>query len=601
MHSFNYLANRIEQASLSLIGRGTVYDQIAELCSQFRKQCESIIDSRGTDLPSLAIVGAKGQGKTWIARQFIRNSSVAALLPSGVLSDEATTKMYWIGPHVPEGLDNQKEIYVPCQPDSMIPLRQPYMLLDTPGITDDDRDAARIAKEAMSLSPVKFLVVRRDQLRGAIIGSLALFTEGAICIPVVNCVPPLEVNDWKADSDWVPNESLAKDLETFKSSLQRLAPETRFLSPILVEDWESTGDEGRASRRLQSLVYARLAGESLESLAATRANRLAASEQRLKTKVAAVLQSQIPTLAQAMRRLQSEAESVPGQALEAVLGSPTILQAAIRSRMRAHFVTETGLIWFPYRTVASVLGVTSGAWDRLLLSFAGSVPSIFGTFLAWAKNMRVASDANRELSEGIRQRIEQQLQDRLEPVQAAFYRSVSRIGGDRGVAKDHPEESRIRITGIEELQSQARTTFEWCVDRAQPSRWSLQLAALLGCLLFWGMLLGPVLAVYKHYFLASAEAFALKSETASLEAFHLNPSLLFASLMLSLFPLLIYSMIVFSIFQRSSKVKRIAQHVIAEEHKLLANLKQTGVVRLYFDDPMLDNAEFLVNLTAEGE
>jgi hypothetical protein len=267
--------------------------------------------------------------------------------------------------------------------------------------------------------------------------------------------------------------------------------------------------------------------------------------------------------------------------------------------MRAHFVTETGLIWFPYRTVVSVLGVTSGAWDRLLLSFAGSVPSIFGTFLAWAKNMRVASDANRELNEGIRQRIEQQLHDRLEPVQAAFYRSVSRIGGDRGPTKDHPEQSRLRITGIEELQSQARTTFEWCVDRAQPSRWSLQLAGLVGCLLFWGMLLGPVLAVYKHYLLASAEAFALKSETSSLEAFHLNPSLLFASLMLSLFPLLIYSMIVFSIFQRSSKVKRIGQHVIAEEHKLLENLKQTGVVRLYFDDPMLDNAEFLVNLTSQ--
>ncbi|MCU0712984.1 MAG: hypothetical protein MUC43_13065 [Pirellula sp.] len=598
MHSFHYLANRIEQSSLSLIGRGPICDQINELCVQFRTQCESIVNSRGTDLPSLAIVGAKGQGKTWVARQFIKNASVAALLPSGVLSNEATTKMYWIGPHVPEGLDNQKEIYIPCQSESMIPLRQPYMLLDTPGITDDDRDAARIAKEAMSLSPVKLLVVRRDQLRGAILGSLALFTEGAICIPVVNCVPRLEVNEWNTESDCVPTESLAKDLETFKSSLQRLAPETRFLPPILVEDWEATGDEGRASRRLQSLIYSRLASESLESLAATRTNRLAAAEQRLKTKVAAVLHSQIPTLAQAMRRLQSEAESVPGQALEAVLGSPTILQAAIRSRMRAHFVTETGLIWFPYRTVVSVLGVTSGAWDRLLLSFAGSVPSIFGTFLAWAKNMRATSDANRELNEGIRQRIEQQLHDRLEPVQAAFYRSVSRIGGDRGLAKDHPEPSRLRLTGIEELQTQARTTFEWCVDRAQPSRWNLQLAGLVGCIIFWGMLLGPVLAVYKHYLLASVEAVTLKSDNSSLESFHLNPSLLFASLLLSLFPLLIYSMIVFSIFQRSAKVKRIAQHVVAEEHKLLESLKQSGVIRLYFDDPILDHAEFLVGLTS---
>jgi hypothetical protein len=556
------------------------------------------MNSRGSDLPSIAIVGAKGQGKTWIARQFLKSASVAALLPSGVLSSEATTKMYWVGPCVPEGLDNNKEVYVPCQSESMLTLGQNYMLLDTPGLTDDDQDAARIAKEAMSLSPIKLLVIRRDQLRGAIIGSLALFTEGAICIPIVNCVPTNEIVDWNSDAAPIPKELLAKDLETFKLSLQRLAPETRFLAPILVEDWESTGDEARASRRLQAEIYSRLANESLETLAATRTNRIAAAEQRLRAKVAALLHAQIPTLSQAMRRLQSEAESVPGQALEAVLGSPTILQAAIRSRMRAHFVTETGLIWFPYRTIVTILGVTSGAWDRLLLSFAGSVPSIFGTFLAWAKNMRAANDAHRELNEGIRQRIEQQLQDRLEPAQAAFYRSVSRLGGEKGIAKEHSEHTHLRLTGIEELQSQARATFEWCVDRAQPSRWSLQIAGLIGTLLFWGMLLGPVFAVYKHYFVASAEALTLKSTSPSLESFHLNPSLLFSSLLLSLFPLLIYSMIVFSLFQRSTKVKRISQQVIAEEHKLLESLKQNGVVRLYFDDPLLDHAEFLVNLNS---
>lgn len=598
MHSSTYLATRIEEASLALIGRGVVHDQILELCAHFRSQCDAIMNSRGSDLPSIAIVGAKGQGKTWIARQFLKNTGVATLLPSGVLSSEATTKMYWVGPHVPEGLDNNKEVYLPCQSESMLALGQHYMLLDTPGLTDDDRDAARIAKEAMSLSPIKLLVVRRDQLRGAIIGSLALFTEGAICVPIVNCVPTDEVVDWNSEADPAPKELLAKDLETFKMSLQRLAPETRFLAPILVEDWESTGDEARASRRLQAEIHSRLASESLETLAATRANRIAAAEQRLRAKVSAVLHTQIPALAQAMRRLQSEAESVPGQALEAVLGSPTILQAAIRSRMRAHFVTETGLIWFPYRTIVTILGVTSGAWDRLLLSFAGSVPSIFGTFLAWAKNMRAANDAHRELNEGIRQRIEQQLQDRLEPAQAAFYRSVSRMGGEKGIAKEHPEQTRLRLTGIEELQSQARSTFEWCVDRAQPSRWSLQIAGLLGSLLFWGMLLGPVFAVYKHYLFASAEALTLKSTSPSLESFHLNPSLLFTSLLLSLFPLLIYSMIVFSLFQRSTKVKRISQQVIAEEHKLLESLKQNGVVRLYFDDPLLDHAEFLVNLNS---
>jgi hypothetical protein len=55
-------------------------------------------------------------------------------------------------------------------------------------------------------------------------------------------------------------------------------------------------------------------------------------------------------------------------------------------------------------------------------------------------------------------------------------------------------------------------------------------------------------------------------------------------------------MLVFSWQQRGARIRRIAGKTLAEEHKLVEELKSKGVIRLQYDDPMLEHAEFLVNL-----
>jgi len=189
MNPHYVLVQRIRHATEALLGQQHLTHQITEWCEQYSLQCDSIVSSRGVSLTSIAVVGAKGQGKTWVARQIILDRRVAMSLPTGVLSTEATTHIHWIGPVVPESLDPDRELYHPCRSEAMLDLGRPYMLLDTPGITDDDLTAAKIAKEAMALSPIKLLVVRRDQLRGAILTQLANFIEGAICVPIITCVP----------------------------------------------------------------------------------------------------------------------------------------------------------------------------------------------------------------------------------------------------------------------------------------------------------------------------------------------------------------------------------------------------------------------------
>jgi hypothetical protein len=251
------------------------------------------------------------------------------------------------------------------------------------------------------------------------------------------------------------------------------------------------------------------------------------------------------------------------------------------------------MIWFPYRTVLTILGVTHGAWDRLLLSLSGSVPSIFGTFVAWARNIRQSNSVQWEMNEGIRDRLNRQIQDRLEPVQAQFHRAVKQMRG----ASDEPTHlvatPTIRLSGIEELQSRSRTVFEWGVDRNKNSWLTLQAFGLVGTLIFWMLMSGPIVAIYREYLSASYET--LLGDNTSVNRFpHASPSLLFTSVIISILPLMIYSMIVLSWNQRGSKINRIAEATYAEELKLVEELQSTGVISLHYDDALLEHAEFLI-------
>jgi len=603
MNPHDQLVQRIRQATQALLGQQAWTHQIFEWCDQYQSQCDSIVASRGLALTSIAIVGAKGQGKTWIARQMILDPRVAGALPSGVLSSEATTHVHWIGPLSPEGLDSSRELYHPCGADRMLDLNRPYMLLDTPGITDDDLQAAAAAKEAMALSPVKLLVVRRDQLRGAILSQLANFTEGAICIPIITCVPlaDLSVPKTIVVEDVAKNGlhcslSLQSDLNVFCDAMRSSAPTTKYLLPILVPDFEADGDEAGIGLAFLKSLQSRLQNESLDDIAATRANRLAAASNRLRHRIGLLLDSQLPQLATAVRRLHLEADALPSQTIEAVLGSRVVLQSAVRGRLRAQMIADTSMIWFPYRTVLTLLGLTHGAWDRLLLSLSGSLPSIFGTFAAWARNVQQSRKVHWEMHEGIRDRLNGQIQDRLEPMQSQFHRAVQRIRGADQESKQVSAVPQIRLAGVEELQSRARGVFEWSVDRYQTSRWLLQCAGLLGTLLFWALMAGPVVSIYRQYLGASYKS--LTREQTNLEHFpHQIPTVLFTGVILSVIPLLIYAMFVMSWILRRSRIHRIAENTYGEELRLVDELKRSGMIALHYDDPLLEHAEFLIQST----
>lgn len=584
------MVERIEDASQQLLGSHPVRLQIARWCEEFRQAANDITHERGVLLPCFGIIGAKGQGKTWVARQLILEPAIAQLLPSGVLAKEATTRLHWIGPSAPDALEASREVYLACPAKSMLDFQRPYMVLDTPGYTDEDPMAAAIAKEAMSLAPIKLLVARRDQLRSAIHVQLAALTEGSVCLPIITCVPQSE----SIGSGNLAG-SLQRDIEWYTAALSSSAPGTRFLEPILVCDFEAMGDEASIARQLQNDLKNRLAHEDLKVASATKSVRLRTASDRLKHRVSEAIQTQVPQLASAISQLASTADALPSQAIEMVLGSKHVLRNAIRDRIRGELISGTGLFWFPYRTLLGILGFTHGAWDRLILSMTGSLPSIFGTFMTWAKNLSTSRQAHQELQEGIKEYLTKQIQDRLLPAQQEFYRAIDRIGGSNRDAHRIDSGLRIRMSGIDALQVQARGVFDETLSRYRIPRWLLQLLGLVATVIFWGLMAGPILAIYRQYFLATMHAWSQGTKDLS-EFPSPKATMMLTAFGISTFPVLIIAMLVMSWFQRAKRLDAIAEEIYSAELQKVESLKRDGTIKLYYEDPLLQSAEYLTSL-----
>jgi hypothetical protein len=119
--------------------------------------------------------------------------------------------------------------------------------------------------------------------------------------------------------------------------------------------------------------------------------------------------------------------------------------------------------------------------------------------------------------------------------------------------------------------------------------------AIVGTALFWGFMAGPIVSIYHQYF--SASYASLVAGEVHPEGFpHPQPSLIITSVILSLLPLIVYSMVVLTIALSNRKVRRVAAEIEKSHAEAIERLRRSGVIRLEFEDRLLQQAEFLLNL-----
>lgn len=586
-------AQRVAESALAVFGQSSATQAVLESCRRYDLEVNNIVSSRGINSLLIAIVGAKGQGKTWVARQLVNDEAVRSQLRSGDLIDDATTRLVWIGASAPDRLDAAAEIFHACPAERMFDIGRAYVLLDTPGSTDANERAAEIASEALSLAPIKLLVIARDQIRSAASMMIVQRIDGSECIPVISSIEREEMDENNA-----AGQSLRRDIEALRQQIASLAPRVRLSKEVLVPDFEISGDETTSQQSFRSQLAARLASLHLDelSLATSRESRLQSAEQRLRRTVHKCISQQMPQLAAAVERLNRETEGLPERVLDSLLGSTQILDTGVRMRLRSRLVGDTYLLWFPYRTLMSVLNMTQGAWDRVVLALAGSVPSIFGALSTWARNVRQSREFNSEVEDGIRQRMQRQVEERLKPLCDQFHRAIWQLRSRDDRQQAVPEVGSMNLSGIEELQAESRSIFERAINENVTAPWLTQLLAVVGVVLFWGFMAGPIVAIYHQYF--SASYASLVAGEIHPEGFpHPHPSLIVTSVVLSLLPLIIYAMIVLTLTLSNRKVRRVSADIEKAHTEAIDRLRQKGVIRLEFEDRLLQQAEFLLNLS----
>ncbi len=584
-------SSRVVDATKAVFGDSPMTHAVSEACRRYEQDLQNIRSGRGINALLIAIVGAKGQGKTWVARQFVRDGQLKSQLRSGDLIDDATTRLVWVGPTPPDVFDPASEIYFPCEASQMVDLGQPYVLLDTPGLTDANHRAARLAEESLSLAPLKILVIARDQIRAAVNTLIAQQIDGAYCIPVITSVEPDEMPGEPA------GDRLHEDLRTLRDKVCLMAPRSQLTSEVLVPDFEITGDEEAAARIFVGALLDCIHQLGITELAlgSARDERVKSATLRLRGDVARLIGDQLPQLAAAVQHLNRETEKLPERVLASLLGSESVLETGVRMRLRARLVGDTYLLWFPYRTMMSTLNLTQGAWDRVMLAMAGSVPSLFGALASLAKNVREHRDLKVAMHDGIYARTQQQVEERLRPLCNQFHRAVMRLRPTAVRSRNDTDSIGMRLAGIEELQNRSQQIFDHAIRARATSNWMVQTMALIGVALFWVFMAGPIVLIYREYLMASVDVF--RGQESTLENFpHPTPSLLFTSLMLSMLPMALYCMIILTFFLRRHKVRRVVQEIMAEHEATIDQLKQEKIIRLDFEDQLLVQAEFLLNL-----
>ncbi|MEO1524436.1 MAG: hypothetical protein AAFX06_03330 [Planctomycetota bacterium] len=586
-------ARRVRRAAQAVLGESETGRQVVALCDDHHHARDQILRDRSGGALVIAVVGATGQGKSWLVKQLTRRSDAAAAIRSGNRLDEATEHLVWIGPQPPADLDQRYEHYVRVSQDEMEPLGTPYMVVDAPGATDERPSIAAVAERALSLASAVLLVVCRDQIRGKTPSSLAVGSEGTIVIPVINMI---------GDRD----DELNVDIDAFLANLRNQAPSSIVAPPIQIEDFAISGrNDSEVGSEAAEEVARRLKSE-LEANPDSdrrRHSRLSALDARFRAALSGILADQLPGLTTAVNRLNAEARKLPGEVAQTLIGSNGPMQAAVRSRLRLKLLTNTGAIWFPYRSVLGTLNLTHGAWDRVIMSLSGSLPSLVSTIWTSTQSLLSDRDASNEVRDGLQRRSAAAVTDRIGPLASQFRDELAILPKAVGSESDSINAmggNVASLAGTEALAEKSHAIFEASIDNHGIERGTSIVLAVIGTGIFWTLMAGPFVALYSQYIGASFET--LSGGKSSMEHFPTPEfSTIVTSLLLSLLPTSIFAMIALSIAQSAGRVESAIGMIRDGHDEAISELQRDRVLRLRWDDPLLTDAEFLVSAGTDAD
>lgn len=300
-----------------------------------------------------------------------------------------------------------------------------------------------------------------------------------------------------------------------------------------------------------------------------------------------------PTLA----KLAEEELRLPGQVLSGFIGSSELLEAGTRMRLRSALMGRLSPLYFPFRPLVALLVFTGGAWDRLIIGMAGSIPSLALAFYAVARNVRDLRRLRAEAHDGLERRVLATLRERIQPVAADFWRAVRAMTGkaDPAATPVGTTAPSVRLSGLAELQQASAQWFDEALAKCRAKALVLHVCGLVGTAVFWVCMVGPLASLYRHFFKAAQGA--LGSEASIWSAFPVpTGSMLLTSILLSLLPMLVVALICVAWAVTTSRTERCAALIRETHEREIKARREDGRLRLEIDDAAMEAARFLINV-----
>lgn len=588
-------ANQVEHAAQELFGADspTTY-AITNATSSLRRDLERINQGQGSSLISIAIVGKVGEGKSWLTQTFINHLTpeLQSEIPSGQNASDRSEYITWLS-EAPLSIElTSQERFVKLPTNSLLDLGAPYCISDTPGYSDNDASFQTISSQAAYAANVKILATSMTNIRDQSLTKFIHSLDGSIILPVVRYRP-----ESSGAESVTPSHDVVQDCNSEMQGWHQAAPLAHVLPPIFVPDAGIAGQEvaRHVSRQLLSKSLSELLKDP-RNLTAHLDKQLENRMNRARQEIKQTLQNITPMIEEPVQRLATLQADLPELLSNHLLGGEdqlSQLKVALRSKFRADALERTPAIFFPFKSLLGIIGFTQGAWDRLIFTSLGSVPSLVITAFHSIKAWNKSKNYQENLRDQSHQRLHQFINDAYRKDIRLFKHALANATNEAKPATDHV--NPIEIHGLVGLEGKCQQIIANSIKSHSVSRITLWIAALAAFLIFWAMMLGPGILLYTDYLKALEEtASNLRNVDHHYPIAH--GSQLFTSALLALIPCAIIAMLTTVIITYSGRVKKATKRI---QKDLLGTIHQ-GVkdksINIQIQDKKVSAAKQLLSL-----
>ena len=580
---------RIADALKCVFGESSEGRAVRRKCDLALEEISSIHDHRGIKSKTIAVMGSKNTGKSWLCRQLVADEAGRAQIPCGEETNFATEKATWIGPEAPPVLMPDHELRIPLRREQMVDLGSEYTLLDLPGYDDASVAQRDAALGALRGAAFRVIVISSQTKKVESQFGYLQDSNGTRILPVImdNQYPKLKTDG-------------CEEVESLVEKIRRQCPDADVSNALVLPRIDrASGDENSnaalAKEHLRSALRDFIALPALDESVAGRI-----VFERLLRELSQDLHEFVWRVEPTHQTLTAKEEELAGQLIKQIVGEDAQLTAGLRMKLR--FCTLAGMPqwFFPYRMFFGVFTVTAGAWDRLAFAMAGSLPSLATLAFQTARNAKRMGEMHDEARHALAERLQEMADDELAASNRIFVRSIRSalsLPADQADQTDEANAEHVptRFKGLDRITRESSEIFQTAVEEHARTKGMPKFLGCLATLIFLALAAGPVWAVYREFVEAWSGAFdgeaAMKWQTFPAP----SAGMIFVTLLLLILPVAVLALIG-SLLSTPKKNVTSARNEIREKHDtLLKRLTQGGAVRLESDDPVREAVRTLLD------